>query len=521
MNEEDLINALMKADADGDTEGAQILADELNKVRASASSQPKSMETVPLWQRPFIAAADTARLAGSGLGLGFSEKALAGIKSMVGSGTYEENLAAERAATQAARDRAGSAGIVTETGAKMVGPMKAMGALGAYGQVPQAAGLPSRLMAALGIGGLEGGAVGAIEAAGNDRDVVKEAKKGAAFGAIAGPAVEGISTAANNVFRNRYGENRTPSIDSIRTAKDDAYQAVEDAGAVYPPDRYRKMVQDLNTDLVRPHGGVREVRHPHSYDTLQEFTDNAANMQRGPTLYDLDLDRQGIFSDIILPGGNERRFGSRMVEGIDDLVKDTTGVKTLRGTPQEAVDNLLSARDLNSRLRKSEEVSSAITKAGRSANSKSTGVTAGNEMRQKFRAILDNDAKSVGYTPDEIGLMESIVEGTKWGNRARSAASKVEGFTGKSAAAGAGTAIGLGIGGPIGGAAGGFAGLGASGLAGSALRGISERSTRKMADELLHLTTTGRRFATGKANGLIDAAREADIRRALIALGAG
>ena len=521
MNEEDLINALMKADADGDTEGAQILADELNKVRSASSAQPKSMEAVPLWQRPFVAAADTARLAGSGLGFGFSEKALAGIKSMIGDGSYEDNLAAERAATQAARDRAGSAGVVTETGAKIAGPMKAMGALGAYGQVPQAAGLPTRLMAALGIGGLEGGAIGAIEAAGNDRDIVTEAKKGAAFGAIAGPAIEGISTAANSAFRRRYGENATPSIDSIRAAKDDAYQAVEDAGAVYPPDRYRKMVQDMNTDLIRPHGGVREVRHPHSFDTLAEFTDNASKMNRGPTLYDLDLDRQGIFSDIILPGGNERRFGSQMVDSLDNFIKNTDGVVTQQGTPREAVDNLLSARDLNSRLRKSEEVSSAITKAGRSASSKSTGVTAGNEMRQKFRSILDNDAKSIGYTPDEIGLMEQIVEGTKWGNRARSAAAKVEGFTGKSAAAGAGTAIGLGIGGPIGGAAGGFAGLGASGMMGSALRGVSERSTRKMADELLHLTSTGRRFATGKANGLIDAAREADIRRALIALGAG
>lgn len=520
MNEEDLINALMKADADGDTEGAQILANELNKVRASSASQPKSMETVPLWQRPLLAAADTARLVGSGVGLGFSEKALAGIKSFTGNGSYEENLAAERAATQAARDRAGSAGTAAELGGKVFGPMKAMGALGAYGQVPQAAGLPTRLMAALGIGGLEGGAVGAIEAAGNDRNIPVEARKGAAFGAIAGPLVEGVSTAANNMFRNRYGENKTPPIDSIRAAKDDAYQAVEDAGAVYPPDRYRKMVQDLNTDLIRPHGGVREVRHPQSFDTLQEFTDNAATMNRGPSLYDLDLDRQGIFSDIILPGGNERRFGSHIVEKLDDFVKDTSGVKTLRGTPDEAVDSLLSARDLNSRLRKSEEVSSAITKAGRSADAKSTGVTAGNEMRQRFRSILDNDAKSVGYTPDEIDMMEKIVKGTKWGNRARSAASKVEGFTGKSAAAAAGSAMGLGIAGSTGGLVGGMAGLGASGIMGSTLRGVSERSTRKMADELLHLTSTGRRFATGKANGLIDAAREADIRRALIALGA-
>lgn len=520
----ELQDALVNADKAGDVEAARALADAISSMSPEPAAKPADpkadYDALPTWQKPLVAVDDIVRKIANGATFGFADKLAAKGDQAVGGGNYDELLKRQRQLSSDASERAGSAGTVAEFGGNVAGAAALTGG-GAMSLVPQAASTPMRLLAAGGLGATEGAGYGALDALGHDTDVKEGAKMGAITGGIAGPLVEGASTLANNWFRRNHGVNRTPPIDDLRTAKDDAYRAVEDVGATYPPDRYRRMVQDLNTDLVRPHGGVREVRHPHAYDTLQQFTDTAANSQRGPTLYDLDLDRQGIFNDMIIPGGNESSFGRRMADSIDRFVGDTTGVRTNTGTPQEAVDQLLSARDLNTRFRKAEEVGSTITKAGRNAAAKGTGATSGNELRAGFKSILNNDTRAAGYSPEETGLMEQIIAGTRGGNIARSAASKMDGYTGKALAAGAGTGLGaLASGGnPVVSGMGGLAGVGASGMIAGGLRGIAERSTRNLADDLLHLTTTGRRFETGKSNALVGRGSESELERLLMLLG--
>lgn len=516
---EELQDALINADKAGDTEAARALADALAAMPsdspAPTTQAPQNAkaayDAMPTWQKPIAALGDTVRLAGSGAGFGFAEKALAGIKSL-GGGDYDQLLSAERKATQDARDRAGSAGTITEAGGQMATSMALPAA-----RVQQAASTPLRLLQAGVIGSTEGIALGGLDAAGHDRDVKTGALIGGATGGLAGPAVEGISTAINNAWRRSSGVNRTPSVDELRTRKDDLYKDVEDSGVMFPPDQYTRMVQDLNTDLIRPHGGVRPVRHANTADTLNQMGD-AATTNRPVSLYDLDQTRQGAFEDLILPGGNERGFGQRIVQGIDDMVQDTSGATALRGTPQEGVDALLSARDANGRMRKTQEVSSTVRKAERNVDASSTGATSGNQIRQGFKQILNNDARAIGYTPEEIGLMEGIVKGTGAGNFARSAADKMSGYTGKSIAAGAGAGVGS-MFGQTGAVAGGMGGIAMGEMAARGLRGYSERSTRRGAEELQHLTATGRRFETGKGSGPIDPALDAKFRQTLIALG--
>lgn len=239
-------------------------------------------------------------------------------------------------------------------------------------------------------------------------------------------------------------------------------------------------------------------------------------------MYDMDIDRQGVMNDIVIPNNNESSFGRQMIEGIDRTIENPANIaSTRRGTPQEAIDQLLSAREQNQRFRKAEDVGSTIVKAGRNVRAKGTGETAGNEIRQGFKTILNSDTRAAGYTPEETGLMEQVVSGSRVGNAARKMADKVDGFYGRGLAIGAGSgAGGLMFGGP-GLAMGGAAGLGAAGAVAGGLRSVSERATRKAADELLHLVSTGRRFETGKATGPVSRGSEAEIQRLMMLLGLG
>lgn len=525
---EELQDALINADKAGDVEGARALADALAEASSNgdfhgyAKVDPKAdFQELPMWQKPLVAVDDVVRKIANGATFGFADKLAAKGDEALGRGDYNELLKKQRLLSADAGERAGSAGSVAEFGGSMLGAATLTGG-GAMALVPQSAGLPLRLAAASGAGAVEGAGYGALDAMGHDTDVQKGASDGALFGAIGGPLAESISSAANGIWRRYRGVNRTPPVADLEAAKNAAYNDVRDAGAVYDPQAYIRTVNDLNTNLMnQQHGGIREARHPQSFDTMQQFNDTASSTQ-GPSMYDLDIDRQGVMNDVVIPNNNESHFGRQIVNGLDDLIGNPANIRsTQRGTPQEAIDSLMSAREANQRFRKAEDVGSTITKAGRNVRAKGTGETAGNEIRQGFKGILNSDTRAAGYSPEETGLMEDIVSGSRVGNLARKAADKVDGFYGRGLAIGAGGTLGTTIAGLPGATAGSAIGLGAAGALAGGLRGVSERSTRKAADELLHLVSTGRRFETGKANGPVSRGSEAEFQRLLMLFGLG
>jgi hypothetical protein len=83
-------------------------------------------DALPWYQKIPQAADDTARLVANGATLGFADKLAAAVPAAFGSGDYASNLAAERAASQAAADRAGWAG----TADSLLGMAAPAGAIG-------------------------------------------------------------------------------------------------------------------------------------------------------------------------------------------------------------------------------------------------------------------------------------------------------------------------------------------------------------------------------------------------------
>jgi hypothetical protein len=140
-----------------------------------------AFDALPAGLKPLVALNDTVRLMADGATFGYADKFAATMNSLISGSSYEDELAAERAGTQDARDRAGSAGTAAEVlGAYLSGRGLGEGGITFSGRFGTAAmeGL-SGLFARAGLMGAEGAAYGVVEASGRDEPVVSSVASGA------------------------------------------------------------------------------------------------------------------------------------------------------------------------------------------------------------------------------------------------------------------------------------------------------------------------------------------------------
>ena len=148
-----------------------------------------------------------------GLTFGFSDEAEAGLKALVGKGTYEQNLAAIRGAQAEYEAGAPMSEVI---GGKIVGSTPQMllggaGALQSLRLVPQLARAPRPVVATTGAtvsGGVSGGVTGAGEAVEGGR--VSGASEGGKTGAMFGPVGMTVAKVGKEVGR--------PVVETVRRA---------------------------------------------------------------------------------------------------------------------------------------------------------------------------------------------------------------------------------------------------------------------------------------------------------------
>ena len=151
-----------------------------------STGQPRGMKPV---------LEDLMTRAASSASFGLAEKGAAALRSALGKGTYEENLARNRAETEAAGQRLGLAGQVIGDVAGGVGAGSLLSRAGVTiaGRIPQTAGTLAKILG----GAAEGAGYGAAEAAGHTdtgqlADYLKNAAQGAGIGAATGGALSSI-----------------------------------------------------------------------------------------------------------------------------------------------------------------------------------------------------------------------------------------------------------------------------------------------------------------------------------------
>lgn len=208
---------------------------------------------------------------------------------------------------------------------------------------------------------------------------------------------------------------KAPTNEQLRTTAEQAYQQADNAGVIVNPGgvgglaaEAKQVAADFAFDpALQP--GVKVI-----LDRLDEAS------QGNVTLKGIDTIRK-MAGNVARDGANpsQRELASRLMEKIDDFVDNLGPGNVISGNPQAAATALKTARDAWRRMRKSEMVDEALTKAERRAASTGSGGNADNATRQNIRAILDSPKKARMFSNAEKRLMERVVRGTTSQNALR------------------------------------------------------------------------------------------------------
>jgi hypothetical protein len=211
------------------------------------------------------------------------------------------------------------------------------------------------------------------------------------------------------------------NLQQLQAAKTAAYKAVDNAGVRYTPQAFSNAVDEIAAQAATDN--LNPVRHPKAASMLKDLQDQAKEVAAGetppPTLTQLDQLRQVISRDVArAPDPAERFFGKKMIAGLDAMVEGAKPEDLTGADPQTAADLIANARDMNTRFRKVETVTNAVSKAELRAASTGSGGNANNAIRQNLRGVLE---KGRNFTPDERNALTTAVTGTPVQNALRMA----------------------------------------------------------------------------------------------------
>ena len=496
--------ALVNAHKAGDVEAATALA---KALRAAMSEQPQiapqmaqepqseaftaglaelsaatqnpargQFEALPTWKKPIVAAADIADIGMDGLTFGLGNRAAAGLRALFTDKSYSQELEAMRGKTQAARSRAGSAGLAADIGGSMAVPMAAAGRgatlLGRAGTAGMtgAKGVAARA----GLAATEGAAYGTAQAAGRGEDI----QQGAAFGAVggglgsvAGDALSaGIGKASGLLNRVTGKSKPIPELKQLRESAKAAYDKADEAGVIIRPEPMQRLSAQVQNDLAE--FGFDPALQPRIMPVIDRL--NAAG-NGNITLKGLDTIRKVANNARVSQDPGERKLGGMLVARIDDFIDSVQPADVLTGDPVKGASALNQARGLWRRIAKNEELSQAVRKAELRAGSTGSGGNTENAIRQNLRRIVE---KGRGWTPDEMKALEEIVMGTPTQNVMR--------LAGKLSPSGNGLMAALGVGGamvnPM---------IGAASLGGMGAKAIADRGVQNGVAALDQLIRAG------------------------------
>lgn len=251
-------------------------------------------------------------------------------------------------------------------------------------------------------GAAYGGAYGFGTGEGGFTERLGNAGGSAALGGLTG----GVLGGAVGAFLNRSSRAAGPTTNDLRKAADEAYGAADGAGLVVSQPRMSAAVDELLS--VAKSSGIDRTIHPRATAALKRLEEAAGTT---PSLKDLELLRRILKGAAASPEPDERRIANILIDKFDDVVNGLKPSDIQAGDILTATSELNKARDLWSRMRKTELIEGVVMKAKRRAASTGSGGNIDNALRQNIRALLDNPRRIRGFTSEERALMEAVVKG--------------------------------------------------------------------------------------------------------------
>lgn len=227
------------------------------------------------------------------------------------------------------------------------------------------------------------------EAAGQATEGTKLEPVARVVGAFAAPMT--ASKIANKTIKRSI---ERPSLESLRDAKNVAYDAVDKSGVKFSTDEVGNLIN-------RAKASVDDFNYVPDVDLQTKAALSTVGAQAGKelTIGQLDKLRQGLYKRY--NKAPEEQGIRAIIDEIDDLIE-----------AKEPANALMSAaREANKRYKKSELLDEAFTRAQRSAAASGSGGNVVNNYRRAVANILNSKKNSKYFLDEEKQVMEQFVKG--------------------------------------------------------------------------------------------------------------
>lgn len=364
-------------------------------------------DELPAWQKPIVAGSDILQLAGRAPLMGWGEKAVAGLRAPFTGNSYEDELADQRRQTTAARNRSGWAGTAAEVGGAVAGPMALAGkgvTLAGRGGTATMEGVKG-LAARSGLMAAEGAGYGAINAAGEDQDILSGAGLGALFGAGGNILGEGLSKGVDKVAGLFNKKPPVQTIDDLKAAGKAAFKEADAEGVVFNQNGVQRLGQGIIDDLTEH--GFDPVNEPGLMPVVNRL--KKMGETGNVTLTGLHSLRK-VASNGFVPGNkSNNKLVSQVIARIDDLVqKADPDTILVAGDPRKAATSFRKGLDMWNRARKVETVEDLVAQGGRiGRTNKSQNVE--QATKRQLRKILDSKSVGRGFTAAEKAAADKAI----------------------------------------------------------------------------------------------------------------
>lgn len=453
------------------------------QIDQAISRQPPPPDQEAGQEGPGLAAG-TARAAGQGLSLGFGDEIEAGVRSLVpeslGGRTYDELL--EEVRGEIAKFKEDNPGLA-------IGSEVAGGIASAFipgGAALRAASLGARAAKGAGIGAAFGGAQGFGSGEGGLENRLQSAAEGAVAGGAlgaAGPAVAQGARKTIGAFKKATKDLR--SVESIRDASNEAFEAARAAGINIKPGPFKTMVDKARETLRQE--GFDPRTEPKIAVALSRLDDTVA------TGAPVDIPELHILRRLIGKVGKsneaaERDLSLKLKGELDDFIDNLSDTQLTKGIGADRAKGTAAFKagvSLWHRFRKSETIEDVVNSARLDAG-QVTGAGMENALRKNFRRLAKDKKRRRVFSKAELAAIERVGAGGSIDNFFRGlSALAPSGIVSAVGSGGAGAAIGSVLGAPV-------VGAGAALGIGAGARAISKRLTKGNVEDVRSLTRTGR-----------------------------
>ncbi|TWI32741.1 hypothetical protein [Paracoccus sulfuroxidans] len=369
---------------------------------------------------------NAAQAAGDGLFFGFGDEISARLNALTGydanSGTYgnrtnyDDQLRAVRGQEDQFRQDHPVASIGAEFGGAMIPAAFGAGLLG------QAASWKGKIASGAAAGGMMGAAYGFGEGEGGLANRVERGYRDGILGLALGAALPAATGAVRSVAQGRAAKKalneaakNAPTSAELRAMGNALYKQIDDAGVQIKPEAFDDMRGGL-LDYLRANTGFDELPGPGSLTPntgrVMQIMDQAGErMAAEPTaalpFRSLDqMRRQAGAAAGNVANKTDQRAGVAVIEQLDDFVQRLGPDDVLGGDLDALKTAIPKAREVWSRMSKSQLVDNAMERSENYLSGAASGV------RNQFKNILQNKKLASQFTAAEKAALRSVTHGS-------------------------------------------------------------------------------------------------------------